>query len=101
MNRLGLAFGLLFLCCASCDSPLVGAECRTGYSLCAGACVDLESDYRNCGMCGHSCGAFLCEQGVCSKSQLRDGGTAGDASMDGSAADGGMSDGGDGSAGNG
>jgi hypothetical protein len=32
--------------------------------LCAGICVDLQSDPTNCGACGNVC-SFICSAGVC------------------------------------
>jgi hypothetical protein len=65
---------LLALSCAACQSPIVGLECRAGFSLCGNTCVDLRSDFRNCGQCDNSCGRFVCERGTCSEEQVRDGG---------------------------
>jgi hypothetical protein len=74
MKRVWLLPWLLMLVLCACDSPLVGAKCRAGFTICAGVCVDEHADFRNCGACGHSCGLYLCQQGVCSKTQLRDAG---------------------------
>jgi hypothetical protein len=64
---------------AACASPIVGAECVEGYSVCRGACVDLRSDPANCGACGNACGVGgTCAAGVC---------VAGDAGLDGGRAD--------------
>ena len=81
---------------AACDSALVGAVCKTGFTLCEGVCVDLRADFRNCGACGKSCGRFACEDGICSTTKLHDadGGAAG-VGPDGSGfGDGGTGDGG-------
>jgi hypothetical protein len=32
---------------------------------CAGFCVDLSSDSKNCGTCGHSCPSGQCKKGNC------------------------------------
>jgi Stigma-specific protein, Stig1 len=63
------SFGLLLVaCCAAvgCESPIVGASCRPGFSVCADGCVDLQADYRNCGECDNNCGQYLCKAGMCS-----------------------------------
>jgi hypothetical protein len=70
MKRLACLAWLGILAAVGCDSPLVDAECRSGFSLCAGACVDLSADFRDCGNCGHGCGRFVCDQGVCDQSKL-------------------------------
>jgi hypothetical protein len=70
MNRLLWVAWFAALAAIGCDSPLVDAECRSGFSLCAGACVDLSADFRDCGTCGHGCGRFVCDQGVCDQSKL-------------------------------
>lgn len=64
--------GLLCLC--ACESPIVGLECRPGFTLCGGRCVDLSADFRNCGSCAHSCGQYVCEQGTCSSDAMHDAG---------------------------
>jgi hypothetical protein len=64
-----------------CESPIVGASCRSGYAVCADGCVDLQSDYRNCGECDNNCGRYLCKAGMCSATQRVDGGTDGDAGV--------------------
>jgi hypothetical protein len=44
------------------ESPCVGGE-----TLCAGVCVDLGSDARNCGRCGNACSEEqVCADGACS-----------------------------------
>jgi hypothetical protein len=59
----------------ACASPIVGGECIEGFSVCRGACVDLQSDALNCGACGNACGVgATCAAGVC---------VAGDAGLDG------------------
>lgn len=89
-----------------CESPIVGLQCRAGYTLCADTCVDLSSDFRNCGSCGHSCGQYVCDDSTCSSETMRDSGMpgpdagkpdggrgAGDAGLDGGDdTDGGLSD---------
>lgn len=62
-----------------CESPIVGAECRPGFTLCGSTCVDLKADFRNCGMCDRSCGRFICDDGMCSATQLNDAGPSAEA----------------------
>ena len=52
---------------AACTTAgVVGGECRSGYGVCDGDCVDLENDDLNCGECGHVCPADMpCAVGVC------------------------------------
>jgi hypothetical protein len=103
MKRAWLLLGLCWMGVAGCDSPIVGAECRSGYLVCGSRCTDPSSDFRNCGSCGHSCGRYICQEGVCSTTELRDGGTPDDggaSGMDGgTAGDGGMLDGSSGAGG--
>jgi hypothetical protein len=41
-------------------------QCKSGLSLCSGACVDRRSDANNCGTCGNVCGGRrTCQNGVC------------------------------------
>jgi hypothetical protein len=74
-TRLG-ALSWLFGCLAACGSPIVGGECRPGFVICDGACVDLDSDPAHCGACGRDCGAFACSEGMCTR-EPRDPGTDG------------------------
>lgn len=78
------------LVAAGCGSPLVAGECKEGYRICGGRCVDVSNDFRNCGACGNECAAAqVCSQGMCVASP--------DAGMqDGSLPDGGPRDGGGG-----
>ena len=41
---LGATLGCMLVALAGCASPVVGAECRPGYTVCESECVDLESD---------------------------------------------------------
>lgn len=102
---------------AGCASPIVGAECISGFSVCDGRCVDLQSDRLNCGSCGNRCDfGLLCVSGVCSDTfdaGANDGGMSADRDItledggnpddDGGAeagtSDGGETDGGDGAVG--
>jgi len=69
------------LCCAwmlgllallqGCADAIVGAECREGFTVCGGGCALLESDFRHCGACGNDCGPFVCDDGVCSTTEVR------------------------------
>ena len=64
---------------SACASPIVGGECVEGFSVCRGACVDLQSDTLNCGACGNACGAgAACVAARC---------VAGDAGLDGGRVD--------------
>jgi len=47
------------------DSGPSEPTCATGKSLCAGACVDLQTSANHCGTCGTSCGAATCAAAVC------------------------------------
>jgi hypothetical protein len=79
---------------SGCGSPIVGAECRAGFTRCGGQCVNLKNDSQHCGACGHDCSDFQCSAGRCT-TELR----PSDAGMDAgtSRADGGgRSDGGSG-----
>jgi hypothetical protein len=42
-------------------------QCASGYNSCNGACVDLQSDKANCGVCSHDCIGGKCSGGVCQK----------------------------------
>jgi hypothetical protein len=56
-----MALGVL-----GCASPIVGAECREGWIVCDGVCVDAENDALNCGACGVECPAWAeCRVGAC------------------------------------
>jgi hypothetical protein len=79
---------------AACGSPVVGATCRDGLSVCGASCVDLAADFRNCGSCGNDCGLFVCADGVCSTTDLRP-----DPGIDGGSRDGAFGDGVDGGGG--
>lgn len=40
--------------------------CTSGYAWCNNACVDVYSDSRNCGSCGHACpSGYYCSSGSC------------------------------------
>ena len=43
----------------------VPPTCAVGTSLCAGACVDLQSDASHCGSCDNRCAGVACSAGVC------------------------------------
>ncbi len=72
--------GLLLL--AACGSPIVGAECASGLTLCDGRCVDLENDPAHCGSCGEDCGRFECRERMCGPNLRPDAGDT-DAGPDG------------------
>lgn len=48
----------------SSSTTTIYRTCESGLTLCAGVCVDLASDWRNCGACGRSC-PYGCTQGQC------------------------------------
>jgi hypothetical protein len=49
-------------CCAVPDS----GGCLSNLTACSGLCIDLASDAKNCGTCGHACGQNArCSQGQC------------------------------------
>lgn len=75
---------------ASCASPIVGAECRTGLEVCDRRCVDTLSDPMHCGGCGIVCEG-ACVGGVCEGSL--DGGRVDGGLRDGGLRDGGLGDG--------
>jgi hypothetical protein len=52
--------------CSSCGC-LTAAQCMVnGKTACNGACVDLQTDGKNCGMCGNLCPTgFKCSSGMC------------------------------------
>jgi hypothetical protein len=52
---------------SSCTtSGVVGGDCRSGLSWCDGECMNLQTDERNCGSCGHECRqGVTCRRGVC------------------------------------
>lgn len=67
-----------------CGSPLVGLECREGYTRCGDGCFDLRNDPTHCGSCGVSCGVReQCVENACVLRPVQDGG-AEDGGMDAS-----------------
>ncbi|MFK7987845.1 MAG: hypothetical protein AB8I08_17640 [Sandaracinaceae bacterium] len=49
-----------------CTSAVVGAECREGFEVCDGMCVELSSDALHCGACGVACApGEACREGTC------------------------------------
>ncbi len=50
------AGGGSFECVPVCDPPLTN---------CSGTCVDLDTDPRNCGICGNVCPSGVCVDGIC------------------------------------
>lgn len=91
----------------ACGSPLVGLECKSGYTRCGDGCYDLRSDEAHCGSCDLVCASGeQCSESMCLPGgpDAGDGGDAGgmdaglDASLDGgdgAAGDGSLGDGGD------
>ncbi|HKQ68910.1 MAG TPA: hypothetical protein VJT73_06215 [Polyangiaceae bacterium] len=103
LSVLAPPLALVFSACGS-DS-LVGGTCRAGLSECGLACIDLNRDQNNCGVCGRVCSDVeSCISGICEldddklrkKLGLRDGsadgddgvGAASDAANDGALGDG-------------
>jgi len=60
---------VFFIAAGSADA----AYCSSPYTSCSGKCVNLKTDYNNCGYCGHVCklssdykyGEVYCSGGVC------------------------------------
>jgi hypothetical protein len=49
-----------------CNGSVPDPGCPSGETRCNGACVNLLSDYANCGSCGSACPAgFRCSEGQC------------------------------------
>jgi hypothetical protein len=41
-------------------------QCKSGLSVCAGACVNRMTDNNHCGTCGNVCGRNrTCQMGIC------------------------------------
>jgi hypothetical protein len=52
--------------CGEEDPPPPISACSTNQAQCSGACVDIQSDSQNCGMCGVQCGGSdICIAGQC------------------------------------
>jgi hypothetical protein len=56
----------------SCDGNACQASCNDGFTLCGGACVQLDSDSENCGRCGRSCGGVACTARTCAVTKVTD-----------------------------
>ena len=52
-------------CGASSATYACGIACDTNYTKCGASCVDLQSDPKNCGSCGHDCIGGTCAAGKC------------------------------------
>jgi hypothetical protein len=62
---LALLLGAAALPAGCYEGGFVGDECRSGLQDCAGECVDLLTDKRNCGACGVVCpGGRACFRGL-------------------------------------
>jgi hypothetical protein len=49
-----------------CSGGVVGGECRSGFGVCHGYCLDFRVDSDNCGACGNACPApDACVDSVC------------------------------------
>jgi Stigma-specific protein, Stig1 len=46
--------------------------CDHGYTPCGGACVQVDSDARHCGACGHDCLGAACNAGLCVPQEVVD-----------------------------
>jgi hypothetical protein len=56
-------------------NPADGGLCNPHSVLCNSACVDVHTDFFNCGSCGHRCPGFnFCSGGMCSCAGLMCGG---------------------------
>lgn len=77
-----LLFAALFSCLGACASPLVGLECKPGFTRCDQICVDLQMDPQHCGSCGRECATgAMCAAGSCSNA-IGDGGPDASGSAD-------------------
>ncbi|MCU0671263.1 MAG: hypothetical protein MUE69_00575 [Myxococcota bacterium] len=66
LRTLRVFLGVVGLGALGCASPIVGAECRDGWIVCDGVCVDAENDALHCGGCGVECPAWAeCRVGAC------------------------------------
>src|SRR5207253_8692455 len=50
---------------AVCGDGSCNTMCSPQETSCNGACVDLQSNPRNCGACGNDCGTKVCSEGAC------------------------------------
>lgn len=62
-------------------------QCREGFAVCDGVCVDLRTDASNCGACGNACdgnpcGGFACQPPDCSGFSARCGDSCTDLNAD-------------------
>jgi hypothetical protein len=58
----------------TCVSGECSLHCAANTSLCAGACVDLQTNAKHCGECGNLCGqAQVCVNGTCKAPACDDG----------------------------
>jgi hypothetical protein len=63
---LSLAVAMMVVPAACTTAGVVGGECRAGFGVCDGDCVDLQNDDLNCGECGHVCPSDMpCAVAVC------------------------------------
>ncbi len=81
--RLVLASSLVLFCACPTTTPPPdggagggGGGCTAAQTSCAGACVDTQSDPRNCGACANACPAGqVCAAGNCASTCIGAGGT--------------------------
>ncbi len=57
----------------TCAAGACGYTCNAGLSSCGGACVDLGTNPKNCGVCGHDCLGGACAAGSCQALTLASG----------------------------
>ncbi len=56
----------VFACVGACASPLVGLECKAGFTRCDHSCADLSTDPQHCGACNLACeSGALCVAASC------------------------------------
>jgi hypothetical protein len=52
-------------CSASDAGFACGVSCNANFTHCGSSCVDLQSEAKNCGSCGHDCLGGTCASGSC------------------------------------
>ncbi len=56
--------------CAQPAPDCQNGACTCLEAMCGGACLDLQSDPKNCGVCGHDCKGQACQKGLCQPATL-------------------------------